>query len=231
MKRILAVTQTKGWRHDNIPVALETLRALGQETLHWEIARRVEADDEVAEAITEDGLSGIDAVAFANTSGDLSFTDEGRAAFFRWVRRGGAVIGLHSATDTFHGDPEYLRLIGAEFDTHGPEREVRIHVQDPTHPACRGLPASFALFEEIYEFRHLDRRHIHPLLCLHEHPQTGLFGDYPLAWTNQLGQGRIFYTALGHREEVYANPLFRKHLTGGVAWVLGLAAAEEPAGS
>jgi uncharacterized protein len=223
MKQLLVVTQTKGWRHSNIPLAVETLRALGAERPDWEIAAHVETEAEVAEALTATRLRSVDAVVFANTSGDLSVTPEGRLAFFEWVRDGGAFVGLHSATDTFHGDPDYLRLIGAEFDTHGPEREVHIHVRDPQHPACRGLPSDFRLFEEVYEFKGMDRLSIHALLGLDAHPQTGTPGDYPLAWTRTPGRGRVFYTALGHRDEVYANPLFRSHLTGGVRWALGLA--------
>jgi uncharacterized protein len=222
MKRLLVVTQTKGWRHDNIPLAVETLRALGEELPGWAITAHVEADAEVAEALSEPRLQSVDAVVLANTSGDLSLPPEGRAAFFEWVRAGGALVGLHSATDTFHGDPDYVGLIGAEFDTHGPEREVLLHVKDPEHPACRGLPDAFLLFEEVYEFKNLQRARIHPLLGLDEHPQTGVPGDYPLAWTLTPGRGRVFYTALGHREEVYANPLFRSHLAGGIRWALGL---------
>jgi len=44
--------------------------------------------------------------------------------------------------------------------------------------------------------------------------------DYPIAWTNTYGKGRVFYTALGHRRDVWTNPMFQKHLLGGMAWAL-----------
>lgn len=231
MKRLLVVTQTAGWRHDVIPVTVETVRALGEETGSWEVAARVEAAADVARAVTAEGLRGVDAVVFANTSGDLDITDEGRAAFFAWMRDGGAFVGIHSASDTFHGDAEYLGMIGGEFDTHGPERGVEVYVQDPEHPACRGLPASFPLFEEVYEFRHWERGRVHALLALHAHPQTGDPADHPVAWTRRFGRGRVFYTALGHREEVYANALVRRHLAGGIAWAVGLAPGDDTPGN
>ena len=80
----------------------------------------------------------------------------------------------------------------------------------------------FDFFDEIYEFQNFDSAGVHLLLALENHPQTGAPGQFPLAWTNQLGDGRVFYTALGHREEVYQNPLFRDHLAGGIRWALAL---------
>ena len=231
MKRLLVVTQTKGWRHDVIPITVDALRALGKESGAWEVVAEVENAADVARSVSAEGLRDVDAVVFANTSGDLDITSEGREAFFSWLRGGGAFVGIHSASDTFHDDPEYIGMLGGEFETHGPEREVTIFVQDPEHPACRGLPASFPLFEEVYEFRHWDRQRVHALLALHAHPQTGVPADHPVAWTSRFGRGRVFYTALGHREEVYANPLVRRHFAGGISWALGLAAGSDTPGN
>ena len=54
-------------------------------------------------------------------------------------------------------------------------------------------------------------------------PEIKRGGDYPQAWTRTDGRGRIFYTALGHRDDVWSNdPVFRAHVTGGIRWALGL---------
>ena len=58
------------------------------------------------------------------------------------------------------------------------------------------------------------------LLALDKHPNDGTPGYYPLAWTRDHGQGRVFYTALGHREDVLESEWYRKHLRGGVLWSL-----------
>ena len=50
--------------------------------------------------------------------------------------------------------------------------------------------------------------------------------DHALAWVRDYGKGRVFYTALGHREEVWANPLFLKHVRGGLRYALGLDKAD-----
>ncbi len=48
-------------------------------------------------------------------------------------------------------------------------------------------------------------------------------GDYPQAWCRTFGEGRSFYTAIGHRADIWTNnPVFRAHLTGGIRWALGL---------
>ena len=230
-RRMLLLTQTAGFRHASIPLAAATLARLGAESGAWEVARRADSAAEVADAVTAERLRETDAVCFANTTGDLAFTPEGRRAFYEWVRAGGAVVGIHSASDTFHGDADYLELVRGEFHTHGPEREVAVVVQDPAHPACQGLPVTFPLFEEIYEFRNWDRARVHVLLAMRSHPQSGAPGDFPLAWTHRPGVGRMFYTALGHREDVWGSDLFLRHLAGGIRWALGLAAGDDAPGN
>jgi hypothetical protein len=63
---------------------------------------------------------------------------------------------------------------------------------------------------------------VHGLLTLDKHPNTGVPGDYPIAWCKMYGAGRVFYTALGHREEVWESPDFQKHLLGGIKWAVRL---------
>ena len=46
--------------------------------------------------------------------------------------------------------------------------------------------------------------------------------DHAIAWTNQYGKGRVFYTALGHREEVWADPRFQQHVVGGLRYMFGM---------
>jgi type 1 glutamine amidotransferase len=48
-------------------------------------------------------------------------------------------------------------------------------------------------------------------------------GDYPQSWERTFGKGRVFYTSLGHRADIWTNdPVFRAHITGGIRWALGL---------
>lgn len=230
-RRLLVLTETAGYRHATIPVTVRTIEEMGNRTGAWRIAATAGTREETAAAVTEAGLAQVDAVVFASTSGDIGFTPEGADAFYRWMRDGGSYVGIHSASNTFHGNARYLDLVRGEFDKHGPQVDVTVHVQDAAHPACAGLPASFPIHEEIYEFKNWSRSGMHVLLAMHRHPQTGEPGDYPLAWTHRPGRGRMFYTALGHREDAYTNPLFLRHLQGGMEWALGLRAGDDTPGN
>ena len=44
---------------------------------------------------------------------------------------------------------------------------------------------------------------------------------YPATWARKHGKGRVFYTSMGHREDVWTNPIFQDILTGGVSWAVG----------
>lgn len=231
-KRVLIVSQAAGFKHSSIPVAVATVRALGEQSGDFTVVNELSTPEQVAQGITARGLKGIDLVFFANTTGNLSFTPEGKSAFYQWIRNGGAWAGVHSAGDTFHGDPDYLNLVRGEFLTHGPQVKVTVYNQDPSHPACKDLPASFEIYDEIYEFKNWDRSRVHVLLSMHKHPQKDEQGDFPVAWTNRVGKGRMFYTSLGHREDVYEqNDLYKKHLLGGIRWALGLARGGDTPGN
>jgi hypothetical protein len=230
-KRLLVLSETTAFRHSSIPVAREAVRSLGLASGAWEVVREADTASQVASAVTAEALAQVDGVVFANTTGTLSFSPAGREAFYEWIALGGSFIGIHSAADTFHDDPDYIELLRGEFLTHGPQTTVEIFVQDPTHPACLDLPSSFQYYDEIYEFKNWSRSNVHVLLAMHQHPQTGEPGDFPIAWTSRYGRGRVFYCALGHGEQVYADDLYRRHLTGGILWSLGLEPGDDARGN
>jgi len=222
-KRVIIVSQAAGFRHSSIPTAAATVTRLGEETKRWTVTKNLGTPEEVAAGITAEGLKEADLVFFANTTGNLAITDAGKDAFYAWIEGGGAWAGVHSASDTFHGDERFLRVCGGEFQTHGRQVEVEVRADDREHPATRDLPESFRIYDEIYEFKNWDRAKVHMLLSMPRHPQRmDEAGDFPVAWCQRIGMGRSFYTSLGHRENVYEIDLYRKHLTGGLLWALGL---------
>jgi uncharacterized protein len=184
-------------------------------------------------------LKNYHAVLFASTSGDLPLPD--KQGFLNWIAAGNGFIGVHAATDTLHGFPPYIAMIGGEFERHGPQVTVDCINEDPAHAACLRLPKSWTVFDEIYEFKNFDRARVHGLLRLDKHPHNNAPGDFPIAWSKPHGKGRVFYTALGHREDVWdpnytdsngrKNPpevarQFQQHLLGGILWALGLVPGE-----
>lgn len=49
---------------------------------------------------------------------------------------------------------------------------------------------------------------------------------YPATWARIHGNGRVFYTSMGHRDDAWANPTFQEILIGGIRWALGDAKAD-----
>jgi type 1 glutamine amidotransferase len=220
---VLVVTHTTGFRHSSIAIAEQTIAALGDRSGLFSVQYCRNAGD-VARLLTPDALKPVQAVFFANTTGELGLPDFD--GFLAWIRNGGAFLGAHSASDTYHGEPRYLDMLGGEFQTHGNQALVDVIVERPSHPAAAGLGDRFQIFDEIYHFTANNRGRVETLLSLDRAPGDGLPGenqpaDMPISWTKTYGNGRVFYTALGHREEVWQDLRFQTHLLGAIRWALG----------
>jgi type 1 glutamine amidotransferase len=101
-------------------------------------------------------------------------------------------------------------------------------VEDSTPPSVKHLAPSFKIKDEIYQFKSFSKDQVYVLLSLDNNsidlnkPNVNRADKYfANAWTNTFGKGRIFYTALGHREDVWSDPRFQKHLVSGIRWALG----------
>jgi hypothetical protein len=95
-QRVLLVSEARGFVHDSIPGATASFAALGERSTSYDVIPLHRG----AVQLTSRRVRRADAVVFANTSGELPLPD--RAALRRFVRRGGAFIGTHSASDTLH---------------------------------------------------------------------------------------------------------------------------------
>ena len=220
---VLVVTHTTGFRHSSIDVAEFVIPQLGRSTGLFDTSFCRTAED-VQRMLTPGGLAGFDAVVFANTTGNLGIPD--LTTFLGWIAVGHGFAAMHSAADTYHDAPPYLDMLGNEFATHGDQAEVEAIVEVPSHPAVAHLLPRYRVFDEIYRFVQNNRTTVTPLLTLDRYPLDGLPlagqpGDLPLAWTKTHGTGRVFYTALGHRDELWRDPVYQQHVLGGIRWVLG----------
>jgi type 1 glutamine amidotransferase len=228
-KRVLVVTATQGFRHSSIPLAEKVLAELGEKSHAFTVdyargGKDGKDDADLKEKMSAEALKNYDAVIFANTTGDLPIPD--KDAFINWVKSGKGFVGMHSASDTFHGYPPYLEMLGGEFQTHNAQVCVDCINQDRRNPATRHLKGVWTIFDEIYIIKNFDRKNMHGLLTLDKHPNTGMPGDYPISWSKKVGEGKVFYTSLGHREDVWENPIYQKHILEGVRWALGLVEAD-----
>ena len=223
-KKLLVVTVTKGFRHSSIATAEEVLAKLAEQSGAFTVDY-VRNDQEMASKMTADALKNYDGFIFANTTGILPLPD--KEAFLGAIKKGKAFVGMHSASDTFHGDGQidpYIQMHGGEFRAHHAQVGVECLVQDFKHPATRDLGESYCVpKEEIYLMKNYDSANVHELLVLDKHPnQKSYFGRFPITWCKKYGQGSVFYTSLGHNEAVWKNETYQKHILGGIKWALGL---------
>jgi type 1 glutamine amidotransferase len=197
--------------------------------------------------VNAETLKAIDAVVFMTTStwdkdsGSHPLTPDELSDLITWVKNGGAFAAVHCGSDTLHNTP-YGELVGATFGGHPWIQKVRLHAEDPKHPAARGLTDGAEIFDEIYQFGKIPnspssvplkiqpytRDRLHIILSVDNRSIDVSKGsrvdqDYPVSWCQHSGKGRSFYTSLGHHKAVWTDPRFQEHLIGGLQWVLGQA--------
>ncbi len=179
------------------------------------------------------------------TDGAPAMSEAGKSALMRAVEQGKGFVGIHPSTDSFHYttpagfnaepfvrhgprvDP-YVAMLGAEFLRHGPQQIAKARVVDPQFPGCEGLSGTWELLEEWYTFKDFTPD-LHVVLALETRGMRGI--DYqrdlfPITWARRQGKGRVFYTGLGHREDVWTHNTFHNQLLGGIGWAAGNVNAE-----
>jgi type 1 glutamine amidotransferase len=214
---VLVLTQTLGFHHASIPSAVDALRRVAARDGRYRVAFLPSAS-----RLTPTALKSAAAVVFLLTTGDLPLSPSEKGALVAFVHGGGGLVGFHSATDTFHHWPGYIRMIGAEFSHHPVPSTERLVVEDRGTPVTRALPASFTIHEEFYVFTDDPRPRVHVLVRLHT-PRGG--PDRPLVWCRRSGGGRVFYDALGHFPQTWSDSRQLVLVAGGIAWAAGLVRA------
>lgn len=218
---ILIYSGTTGFRHDSIPAGVKAVSAMA--------ARRgfsVVASEDPA-VFSEDGLRRFKAIVLLSCTTDPKnpasewLVGSRRDALQQFVRAGGGIVAIHAAADSHYHWPWYARLIGGRFTRH-PEGTPKGHVTvvAPADPAVHGLPRSVERPDEWYYFDDYDP--VSKVLVTLDPSSIGEpdTNPNPIAWTRQINDGRVFYTAMGHTTESYSEPFFLQHVADGLDWVL-----------
>jgi len=247
-KRLLLVTDSGGFIHDSVGVAEQVLKEIGPkngfDVTCWRFTR--EPDPKVLDKYSEEfrkrtglsvgpencgrvnkeSLKNFDAVLFFTTGNPL--TKDELADLQTWVKAGGAFTGTHCATDTLY-NTSYGGLVGGYFDGHPWHQKIKIKVEDPKHPAAAGFHSGDEITDEIYQFRDkpYSREKLHIILSVDNSSIDVNKGkrkdkDYAISWCHDYEKGKVFYTSLGHRKEVWKDERFQKHLLGGLKWATGV---------
>jgi type 1 glutamine amidotransferase len=225
---LLVFTKTNGFRHDSIPASVEALKAIAAEN-GWTIF-----ETNSGAVFNADQLAHFKAVIFSNVSGNVLLPEQ-RAAFEQYLHAGGGYLGIHGAG----GDPSYdwrwylEELLRARFIGHPMNPQLQratLRIEDRDDPATRHLGDTWVRSDEWYSFEKSPRGRVHVLATLDEttyRPKVwgkdlGMGADHPVIWKHCLASGRVFYSAMGHTAESYAEPPMRKLLAGAIRWTAGL---------
>ena len=224
-KKVLVYTKNgEGYVHDNIPASIKALQQLASEH-DFEV---VASDD--PGLFTPEGLEQFDVLVFSNTNNDIFDTPEQETAFQNYMQSGGRFVGIHSACGSERDWPWFWRNLGGTFVRHASRQDFDVLVIDKKHPSTEFLPDRWSVKED--ECYYLD--HLNPAIQVlvvsdlttvedekrAEYPGE-TFGDtFPTSWCHTTDGGRQWYTSLGHRSEHYSDPMFIRHILGGIEWVL-----------
>ncbi len=243
-RRILMYTKSVTFQHpviarrgDRLSLAEQIVTDLGKK-------HNFEVECTKDGRVFDKDLGQYDAFVF-ETQGDLTkvgftpdknppMTPQGKENFLKAVAGGKGFVGCHCASDTFHSrgkptenqerqdvDP-YIRMVGGEFISHGEQQEARMHVVDHRFPGCKDLK-DFRLMEEWYSLKNF-APNLHVLLVQETEGMRNWQykrPPYPATWARRHHDGRVFFTSMGHREDVWESERFQHILLGGLSWAVG----------
>src|SRR5271168_4616019 len=152
-KHLLVLGEEKGYRHEAVSHAMATLERLGREAGLWTTTIRTdtEALSKKKLEFNAKNLNDFDAVVFF-TGGTLEMDAQQKADFLSFIHDDGkGLIGVHAAAITWVHWPEFVDLLGGDFDEHPWQTfDAPIIVEDPSFPGMQQWPHEFTLRDEIY---------------------------------------------------------------------------------
>lgn len=243
-RKLLVFTLCRGYYHMSIPYGAEALRVMGQRTGAYEAT----ITDDIA-FFEAEKLKTFDGVCLMSALGEF-FLPEGfdklspekqaearatdarlKAGFLDYLRGGGGLVGIHGSSHALPETPEFSTALGALFDSHpwGSTERIAIRLEEPDHPLLRVFEGhGFDVIDEGYQFKGPYSRKLDRVLYSMDKERMSMDKqnlrpdrDFGLCWVKRYGQGRVFYTALGHNNEEFWDPRLLRHILDGVQFSLG----------
>ncbi|MBN9661966.1 MAG: ThuA domain-containing protein [Acidobacteria bacterium] len=228
LKQVLFIGDEKGYRHEAISHAMATVERLGRETGLWATHLRTDTEPLTKKKLEYNAknLNDFDAVIFY-TGGTLQMDEQQKADLLSFVQEDGkGFLGIHSAAITFVQWPAYGEMLGGYFDEHPwGTFDAPIVVEDPDFPGMQKWPAAFQMTDEIYQMKNYSRENTRVLMRL-DASKVDLSNkkvkradrDFAVSWVKNYGQGRVFYTTLGHVPANWDRPDMQAMIIGAIRW-------------
>jgi len=229
-RKVLIFNLCRGFRHGSIPIGAKAFELMGKKTGAYE---SVSTDD--VSWFEPDKLKQFDAVIINNCTGSLFKGDAAREARLKkslldFVTSGGGLVGVHAATDAFYKWPEYGEMMGGYFWGHPWHEKVTVKMDDPDHALSKAVgQKTFQIADEIYQIRDPYSRQKLRILMSIDVTKTNMNkksirrkdNDFGVSWIRSYGKGRVFYCSLGHRNEIFWNPMILKYYLDGIQFAIG----------
>jgi type 1 glutamine amidotransferase len=136
-----------------------------------------------------------------------------------FVRRGGGLLAVHSASASFTEEEAYLQLLGGRFVEHGPVEPFDVRPTGLPDDPFGDIPP-FSVEDELYRHEYDPGNRIHLYTPLGDEQE-------PVVWTRSHGAGRVCYSALGHTVSSMRHPQAQQILQRGLVWACGDASMTE----
>jgi uncharacterized repeat protein (TIGR03806 family) len=219
--KVLIFSKTSGFRHDSIPAGIAMVQKIAADNGYSVTA------SEDSSLFTTANLANYSTIVFMNTTGDI-FDANQEAAFKAYIEGGGGFVGTHSAADTEHGWAWYTGTLlgGGEFDHHGDGiPKAKVVIEKPTNTLVNHIGTEWTLSDEWYFWKKDPRAFssVEVLGTLDRSSYTSNYpvADHPVIYTNLIGKGRIFYTAVGHVDGNFADPNMVEMIRKAIEWTSG----------
>ena len=158
-------------------------------------------------ALTKVNLAKYDALMVYGNHDKISKAQE--SALLEYSSNGGACVFLHSACGCFRNSEKFIKLLGAQFKSHG-RGVFRTKIVNPEHPVMKGFPG-FECWDESY----VHQKHNNDRIVLQKREEE------PWTWVRTNGKGRVFYTASGHDHRCWDLPEYHDLVMRGLMWTVG----------
>ncbi|HTM99292.1 MAG TPA: ThuA domain-containing protein [Pedobacter sp.] len=213
--KVLIFSFTKGFRHGSIKEGILAIKKLGNEK-----GLDVEATEDV-NAFTSENLKKYKLLVFLSPTGSDVFTADQKDALKWYINNGGGLVGIHAATDFCYEWEWYGKMIGGYFENHPAVQKVKLDIVMPKNKMVKGLPQPWMHTDEWYNFKNVNPD-IKVLIKADETSYKGgtMKNNHPVSWYHEFDGGKVFYTALGHTNECFVDPLFLTHLWAGMKWAM-----------
>jgi len=238
-RKVLVFYRCEGFIHTSIPFANHALKQIGEKTGAFTASTADQYD-----VFSDESLEKFDAIIFNNSTG-LNPNESQRKAILEFINSGKGIVGLHAAADNFGKWDEGIALIGGIFNGHpwGGGGTWAFKVEDPGHPINAAFNGKgFWHKDEIYWYKPENfqgREKLRVLLSLDQSKMANqtpvenekfapaLAGkkptevDVPVSWCREVGQGRLFFTNLGHNDATFSDSVMLQHMLDGIRYALG----------